>query len=160
MKTKSMKGIIIAISIIAILVSSGCTNNTNGDNNSNSNGTEPTEMNISNDTSNLDFIVLDKEGTIPPELCNERGLNDKIIVLESKYCGACRVAVPRLQELDQELQAGIIFLDLSEEQYVRRMEEFKIYPQYTPTVLIGCDIHIGAYDKEVYRGWIEAFLAS
>ena len=148
---------IIAISIVAILVCSGCTNETNGNiinDGNNSNATNPTEININNDTSNLDFLLLDKEGIISPELCTERDLNNKIIVLESKYCGACRVAVPRLREIDQELQAGIIFLDLSEEQNVRIMEEFKVYPQYTPTVLIGCDIHIGAYEKEVYRGWV------
>ena len=158
MKALSTKGIIIAISLVAILFSSGCTNTDNG--NLNGNDTEPTKMNISNNTSNLDFIILDKEGTIAQELCSERGLNDKIIVLESRYCGACRTAVPRLQEIDQELQAGIIFLDLSEGQYIKTMEEFRIYPQYTPTVLVGCDIYIGAYQKDTYKEIIEAFLAS
>ena len=141
-----MRKIILLFCIVAIIAVSGCTNQT-----------EPTEVNISNNATELELILLDKEGTIPLELCLERNLDDKIISLESKYCGACRIAIPRLQEIEEELQADFIYLDLSKECDLEKLHEFKIMPRYTPTVLIGCDVYIGAYPKEKYNQLIEDF---
>lgn len=144
------KGIIILISIILIICISCCISG---------NTIEPTEVDITNG-SGLGFILLDNEVSIPQNLCLERNLTDKIIILESKYCGACRIAVPRLKEIEQELNAKFVFLDLSKQEDVERMKEFKIMPKYTPTVLIGCDIYIGAYSKENYKELISDFLKS
>jgi thiol-disulfide isomerase/thioredoxin len=118
---------------------------------------------VSNITNNITgnetgFITLDKEGVISQEACSERKLDDKIIILESKYCGACRVAVPRLKEIEKELNTEFIFLDLSESKDVERLKEFKILPRYTPTVLIGCRVYIGVKTKEQYKRLIEEFL--
>lgn len=147
-KTKvfEMKKIMLFACIIAVIAISGCVDE------------EPTRVNITDNITDLQFILLDQEGTIFQELCSERNLTDKIIVLESKYCGACRVAIPRLKEIEEDLQAEFIFLDLSQECDMERMKQFRIVPQYTPTVLIGCDVYIGAYPKDSYKQWIEAFL--
>lgn len=120
---------------------------------------QPSEVDINNSTG-LEFIFLSDEGTIPQELCSERNLNDKIIVLEKKYCGACKIAVPRLREIEQELQSEFIYLDLSEEEDIEKLKDFKVIPKYTPTVLIGCNIYIGAYSKEEFKEAIESFLVS
>ncbi|MCK4520664.1 hypothetical protein KAT95_02230 [Candidatus Parcubacteria bacterium] len=104
---------------------------------------------------NLELFVLDKEGRIALDACLERGLSDKIILLESKHCSACKIVVPRLQELEMELGKEIIYLDLSKEEDRNRAKEFKIWPKWTPTVLIGCDVFIGAYSKEKYKEAIE-----
>ena len=120
---------------------------------------EPTEITITNNVSEeLGFILLDREGTIPLDLCSERGLNDKILVLESKYCGACKIAKPKLQEIEQELKIEFIWLDLSKKEDMERLKEFKIIPKYTPTILIGCEVLIGAYPKEKYKPLIENLL--
>ncbi len=103
----------------------------------------------------LETLVLDKEGGIDLDACLERGLADKIIVLESEYCSACKIVVPRLQEIERELGKEIIYLDLSKENDQNRAKEFKIWPKWTPTVLISCDVFIGAYSKEKYKEAIE-----
>ena len=107
---------------------------------------------------NLEPLVLDKEGVILLDACLERNLSDKIIILESKYCGACKIVVSKLQQIEQELSAEFIFLDLSKKEDIEKLKEFKIWPKYTPTVLIGCDVFIGDYPKEKYKSLIENFL--
>lgn len=143
--TKLLFGILIGIILVY-----GCT-------------PEPTIVDITNNITGVNKIgpiFLEGEGTIPLELCKERGLNDEIIILESRYCGACRIVVPRLKEIGEELQEEFIFLDLSKKGDLRKMKEFKIIPMYTPTVLIGCDVYIGAYPKEKYKQPIEKLLSS
>jgi len=121
---------------------------------------EPTAVDISpnNKTNNLEYILLDEEGIIASDLCSERGFDDKVIILESRYCGACRIAVPILKEIEEEEQAEFLFLDLSEKCNLEKMKEFRIMPKYTPTILIGCEVLIGAYSKEKYKALIEDFL--
>lgn len=103
-------------------------------------------------------ILLDKEGSIPCDLCEERGFHDKLIVLESKYCGACRTAVPKIKEAAEELNADILFLDLSNAADSQKMKNFKVQPYYTPTMLAGCSVYIGGKSKEEYVDLIKKFL--
>ena len=121
------------------------------------NDTNMSDNQTNND--NLEFIFLGKEGTIEQGSCSARKLDDKVIIMESRYCGACRIAVPRLKEIEEELNTEFIFLDLSQQCDSDRMMEFRIMPQYTPTILIGCDVHIGAKSKEVFKQAIEDFLS-
>jgi len=107
----------------------------------------------------LELLVLDKEGRITLDACSERGLSGKIIVLESEHCSACKIVVPRLQELEIELGKEIIYLDLSKDEDRNRAKEFKILPKWTPTVLINCNVLIGAYPKEKYKELIENSLS-
>jgi thiol-disulfide isomerase/thioredoxin len=117
-----------------------------------------TNMTGNHNNDNLEFILLDKEGTINHEDCTARGFDDKVIILESKYCGACRVAVPILREIEEELNTEFIFLDISQQDDMERMKEFRVMPQYTPTIIVGCDIMIGAKDKTVFKQAIQEFL--
>jgi len=141
-----MKIWIIILVLTAIMIS-GCTE-------------QPTEVNLSNNITNsdLDYIFLDGEGEIPLELCSERTIDDKIILLVSKYCGACKIVIPRLEEVEKELQIEIIYLDSSKNEDLEKIKELKIIPRYTPTLLIGCDVYIGAYPKEKYKELIKNFI--
>ncbi|MCD6226671.1 MAG: thioredoxin family protein [Candidatus Aenigmarchaeota archaeon] len=117
---------------------------------------EPTEVNINN-MNNIDFITLDREMTIAQNLCEERNLTDKIIIIESKYCSACRIAVPRLKEIEEELNKSFVFLDISKKCDRDELSKLKLTPKYTPTVLIGCDVYIGVKPKETYEKLIKNF---
>jgi len=135
----------VIFALVAVIVVAGCVT-TDGDV-------------VDNET---ERILLSSEESIPEDLCEDRGLNDKIIMLESKYCGACKVAHPRLEEAGHELGADIIYLDLSVDEDKERMkEEFRVAPQYTPTVIVGCQVLIGGkYSKEEYVEVISDFLES
>lgn len=153
----SMKKTVVLVVMMTAIVISGCVTEPIPPPN-------PVDVNDTSISGNqtednsLEFIILDKEGTIEPGICSSRKLDDKIIVLESRYCGACRIAVPILKGIEEELNMEFIFLDLSKQCDSDRLKEFRIMPQYTPTVLIGCDVHIGAKSKEVYKEAIEEFL--
>jgi thiol-disulfide isomerase/thioredoxin len=110
-------------------------------------------------TVNDGIIMLDKEGTISCELCKERGVNDRIIVLESEYCGACKAVAPNIKEAAEELGAEVLFLDLSKESDSIKMNGFGVMPYYTPTMLVGCDVYIGGKSKEEYKQIIGSFLS-
>jgi len=107
----------------------------------------------------IEPLTLKEEGKIPLEQCSERNLTDKIIILESASCSACRIAVPRLQEVEDELNLSFIFIDISKDEDLKKMDEFAILPFYTPTIIVGCDIYIGLKSKEEYKRIIQNFLA-
>jgi len=138
------KRIFLVLVLFAAILIQGCTH---GGCNS------PTGYTVDNGV-----ILLDKEGTIPCELCEERDFDDKIIVLESKYCGACKAVLPILKELEKELGVEITFLDLSKDADSLQMKNFKIMPYYTPTMLAGCSVYIGGKPKEEYVNFISKFL--
>jgi thiol-disulfide isomerase/thioredoxin len=141
-----VKRVLFVVFILAAVFISGCTN------------TPPNGNSSSNDNSTgLELIEISEEIVISQELCSERGLQDKVIVMESMYCGACKVAVPRLQEIEQELEASFIYLDLSKPEDLERMKSFGVVPRYTPTTLVGCRVMIGAYSKEQFKQVIEPF---
>ena len=104
-------------------------------------------------------LILSEEGDLPLSLCEERGLDGKIMVLESKYCGACKAAKPLVQAAAGEVGVEVLFLDLAEGKDAREAEKLGLVPQYTPTLLVGCQVYIGVKSKEEYVSFFEGFLA-
>ena len=123
--------LIVTIFIITIFAS-GCTNNSN--------------------------ITINDETPIPYKECSNRGLSNRIIMLESTSCSHCELAKPKLQQLEKELNVNITYYDLSNNEDRKKVEALRITPKYTPTVLIGCNVLIGDKSKEVYKEAIENFL--
>ena len=103
----------------------------------------------------LNMLLVDKEQIIPFDECSRRGLDDKVVVLVSKYCSACKVVVPILEEIEKELEMEFLYFDLSDKQDSEKFGEYKIQAQWTPTVIIGCEVLIGGYPKEQYKTIIE-----
>jgi thiol-disulfide isomerase/thioredoxin len=103
-------------------------------------------------------LLLDKEQIISFDECSRRGLDDKVVVLVSKYCSACKVVLPILKEIEQELNTKFLYFDLSDKQDLEKFGEYKIQAQWTPTVIIGCEVLIGGYSKEKYETAIESLL--
>jgi thiol-disulfide isomerase/thioredoxin len=103
-------------------------------------------------------ITLDSNIEIPSESCIERGLSDKIIMLESKYCGHCKIAEPILKEIGQEKGLNLEFLDVSKKEDMAVMESYGINIKYTPTLIAGCFVYIGSKSKEEYAQIIDKFI--
>lgn len=98
------------------------------------------------------LVFLDKEGTLSCELCDPRGLHNKIIFLESKFCGACKVAKPRIKTAAQETGVEVLFLDLAERTDLQKAtEQFQVMVKFTPTMLVDCDVYIGSKSLEEYQ---------
>lgn len=111
-----------------------------------------------NPNNGLITLTLNKEITIPQEECLKRNLQGKVLVLESENCGVCRIVVPILKEIEKEVNnknIEFIFLDLSTNKDRKKMEEFKVTPHYTPTIISGCAVQIGLKSKEELKKEIE-----
>jgi len=119
--------------------------------------TKPT-IPADNYTIDQGILLLDKEGTIPQDQCTQRKLNDKIIVLESKYCGACKAAVPLIKEVGKELNVNVTFLDLATHEDTAQADKFGVLPYYTPTMVAGCKVYIGGKTKTEYTTIMKEFL--
>lgn len=96
-------------------------------------------------------VLLEAEGELPG--CTGK-LEGKIIIIESKYCGACKEADIILKELEKEMKEDFIFLDISDEKDNKEMGRLGLKAKFTPTVVADCNVLIGAKTKEEYR---EAF---
>ena len=100
-----------------------------------------------------DLIFIEHNDTISDSICTEKGIKNKIIVMHQTGCPACSIAVPRLEELDNELSLGkkIEFINLVTEDGRERILALGIVPRLVPTVLINCKVYVGALPKDEYR---------
>jgi len=128
----------------------GCNGNDN--NNSNSvNGTQDIDP-------KFEKLTITKDGSFSKESCIERGVSDKVIMLQSKYCGHCQHTIPIFEEACREEGVEPIILDVSIPEQREQMESYGVQIAYTPTFIFGCDYYIGARDKEGYLMSLEVFL--
>ena len=103
-------------------------------------------------------MTLDSETSIPAESCEQMGLSGKVIMLESEYCGHCRIAEPILKEIEQEKGLDFEFLDVSKKEDRAVMEGYGVDIKYTPTLLAGCSVYIGSKSREEYQQIIDDFV--
>ena len=132
--------------LIIVLAISACMIPSNGDGNGNGNGNE-------NQTNETYFIMITDGMILDEDLCQMRGVKDKVIVFHSSGCPACSIAVPRLEELEQEMDYDFEFIDISNGR--DRMMEIGLIPSHIPTVIIKCKVYVGAKSKEDYRNLIK-----
>ena len=108
----------------------------------------------------MDIVTIDKDGSFDPLDCKNRGLNDKVIMLESKYCGHCKATLPFFLQACAEKGVEPSVLDLSVDEQREQMESFGISIQYTPTFIFGCDYYVGVHSKEDYLTFLDKYLSS
>ncbi len=110
-----------------------------------------------NQPQDIPVLRIDAEGTISQANCSMRGLDGKVLVLESKYCGACRMTVPILEGIEAERGLDFIFLDLAEPKARQQLEQYGIMNTYTPTVIVDCEVYIGHRSKEEFEQIFDRF---
>lgn len=112
-----------------------------------------TPTNNISDSSNGNIIIIN-DGDIIQD-CSQRGIEGKVLVIHRRGCSACAIAVPRLQELESELNMNFDFYDLVIDQDKENLLEIGTVPLYVPTVIIDCEVHVGVLTKEEYKSLIE-----
>ncbi len=116
--------IIIAIIVILIIIPKDSNNNGNGD-------------------------ILLKDGMIiPPARCEKLG---KVTAIHAAGCGACAIAIPRLQDLEQELSMEFDIYDLAINDDKEKILELGLIPEAIPTIIINCEVYVGVRSKEQYK---------
>lgn len=97
-------------------------------------------------------IILKDGITIDPETCSKLS---KVTVIHTTGCSACAVAIPRLQELEQELNMSFSYYDLAIENKRQEILDMNLIPQAVPTVIINCKVYVGVRSKDDYKTAIE-----
>jgi thiol-disulfide isomerase/thioredoxin len=97
-----------------------------------------------------EVILVDGE-TIPALTC--RNIPD-VVILYRRGCPACGVTIPRLQELEQELDMEFKYYDFAIAEDTQEVKELGLIVQFVPTVIIKCKVYIGVRTKEQYKEYI------
>lgn len=159
-----MKYALICLAVILMVSVSLCTSNGNVINdltpepsptNFTPQNNETNENGPNNGLEEKTVIIPAGGGEVPRDVCIAKGVEKKVIVLYLTGCSACVISVPRLRELEGEMEAEFEFLDFASGESQERINELKLLPEKIPTVVIGCNAHVGVRTKETYKELIE-----
>ena len=110
------------------------------------------------------LIVMTKQNPNPGKIILKDGITldngtcsklSKVAVIHTTGCSACAVAIPRLQELEQELNMSFSYYDLAVENNRQEILDMNLIPQAVPTVIINCKVYVGVRSKDDYKTAIE-----
>lgn len=144
------KNTILWISIVLVLFLAGCVsqpsiNFSTGDEYNQTQG-------------QVQLITITKDGSFQPDECKSRGLKNKVIMFESKYCSHCTATLPVFQEACRGLGIEPTILDLTNEEDKELTKSYGLDIRYTPTFVFGCDYYVGVKTEENYLRLCELFL--
>jgi len=109
------------------------------------------------DNNEIPIFTISQDGSFSEEECSLRALNDKVFMIESKYCGHCKATKPDFIASCEEKNIEPVILDISEVNQRMQMESYGISIQFTPTFVIGCDYFIGSRTKSNYLQILDNF---
>ncbi|MEM2955031.1 MAG: hypothetical protein QW625_03735 [Candidatus Nanoarchaeia archaeon] len=95
-----------------------------------------------------DKITLKDGITLPQANCAQLG---KVTVIHATGCGACAMTIPKLKELEDELNMTFNYYDLTIEQEKQAILDYGLIPEAVPTVIINCKVYVGFRNKEEFR---------
>jgi len=96
-------------------------------------------------------LILVDGVVVPSNICSKI---PEVVVIYKNGCPACAVAVPRLQELEQELGKNFKYYDLSITSDAQEVKEKGLLVQFVPSVIIKCKVYVGVRNKEEYKSAI------
>jgi thiol-disulfide isomerase/thioredoxin len=96
-------------------------------------------------------VLVGKDMVI--EDCKERGIDDYVIFIYSKYCPHCKKAMPVVEGIVSEQKIGSRYLpiDTAGKEGRDLLDEFGIRVQYVPTLIKDCKAYVGGKSQETYE---------
>ena len=110
------------------------------------------------DNVSFEMISIQGDGSFGVDECKLRGVEDKVVMITSKYCGACKRTLPEFLEACDEMGVEPMVLDITIDSDKGMIMSFGVEAHVTPTFLFGCNYYIGSVPKEVYTERLENFL--
>ena len=117
--------LILPFSVLVVILVSGCLGGGNGN------------------------IIIDEGSVLDQSVCESKGLAEQVTVFHSPTCGACKVTVPVLEEIERESDVRFEFIDVSTQR--DRIDELGIAPGHVPAVIIKCRVYAGYKTKEQFE---------
>lgn len=118
----------------------------------------PTPESQGDEQAGLGMVTISEDGSLSPEECERRGLEGKVLMLESRYCGHCRETRPDFIAACEDAGIEPMILDVSEDEGAKALRSYGISIRYTPTFVIGCDYYVGAMSMEEYISLLEGIV--
>jgi glutaredoxin len=98
-------------------------------------------------------IYLNDGSTLPQDVCQKLG---KVTIIHEAGCSACAIALPRLRELEQEMNMSFDYYDIVIDNDKNKLLSLNLMPRAVPTIIINCKVYVGVREKEEYRLAIQA----
>ena len=76
---------------------------------------------------------------------------DKVIVIHEAGCSACAAALPRLHELEQELNTSFRYYDIAVDKDKKELLSMNLVPTAVPILIVNCKVYLGAKSKEEFK---------
>jgi len=102
-----------------------------------------------------DLLTIAKDGPLDKKECKLRNLDGRVIVIEREGCSACRLAIPILKEVEDDLDLKFEYYDLAKKDDYKKIRELGLAPMYTPTTVANCNVIIGLRSKEEFKELIQ-----
>ena len=96
----------------------------------------------------IETIVVRDGDVLPAKICN--GL-DNVIVIHKTGCPACAIAVPKLEELEEELDKEFVYYNTAIEKERNDLLALNFVPSHVPTIIVDCKVYSGILDKGRYK---------
>jgi len=104
--------------------------------------------NVDSNTNIAKLFYIDKEGPIPLQNCTDGNIQNKIIIIESKYCGACKVFKEVTNLVESKTDYKFNTYDVTEsDKYDFIKNVLHLDFKYTPTMIVACNAYIGVKDE-------------
>ncbi|NOR84723.1 hypothetical protein GQ473_01255 [archaeon] len=144
------KNIILWFSIVLVLFLAGCVS-------------KPSVYSSTGDELNqtqeqFELFTITKDGSFQLDECKSRGLENKVIMFKSKYCGHCAATLPIFLEVCREMGVEPTILDMTVNEDKDEIKSHGLEIMYAPTFVFGCDYTVGAKTKEKYISMCGLFL--
>jgi hypothetical protein len=112
-----------------------------------------------NTANNVPVYTIANSGTFTFEECQDHGLGNNVIMIESKYCSHCRETRADFQAACDEVGITCEFWDVAEQEGLDQLQNRDVMIQFTPTMIYGCSYIVGGETKDEYVAHMQAFLA-
>lgn len=79
---------------------------------------------------------------------------EPVVVIHEAGCPACAIALPRLHEIEQELNTSFSYYDIAINKDKEKLVSMNIIPVAVPTLVAHCKVYVGVKSKEEFKNII------
>jgi len=103
----------------------------------------------------IEFLQFDKKISA----CKSRKLDNKILLITSKYCPHCKKVVDLILPLIKKYHLTKYFslFDIINSADLHALNELRISTPYVPTLIVNCNAYLGAKDWDQYNKILAEF---
>lgn len=96
----------------------------------------------------LNLILVEDGDVLPPNICDN--IKDRIIVIHKTGCPACGIALPILEEIEEEYDVSFEYYNTAVPKERDELLKLEFITKHVPALIYECNVYEGALAKENY----------